>query len=173
MSLGRLPSASMLMRKAEGTTGCSDWGSDLFCRPLEVLIEDLNSEAQLHELGARRAERRLFDTLCGRLRLVADRKRFPAIAEERIERPIIVIGLPRSGTTFFHNLLSADPANRAPATWEIIFPSPPPTESGYEADPRIADAEAAMSYVGLMAEELQSIHPFDPRRPEECNFIWE
>jgi hypothetical protein len=173
MSAGRLPSAAALMRQAEETTGLSDWGGDLFRRPLEVLIQDLNSEAELNALGARRAERRLSDTLGMRLRLIDDRKRFPGIAEERIDRPIFVIGLPRSGTTFFHNLLSADPANRSPATWEILYPSPPPAEVEYDTDPRIAKAEAAMEFVGFMGDELQSIHPFDARRPEECNFLWE
>jgi len=173
MSAGRLPSAAALMRRAEETTGLSDWGGDLFRRPFEVLIDDLNGEADLHALGARRAERRLSDTLTMRLRLVADRKRFPGIAEEKIERPVFVIGLPRSGTTFFHNLLSADPANRSPATWEIMYPSPPPAEAGRDTDPRIAEAEAAMAEVGFLEEELQAIHPFGARRPEECNFIWE
>ena len=171
--MNQLPSAPAMLRLAEEATGLTDWGGDLFRRPFEVLIDDLNSEAQLHELGALRARRRLLDTLCTRLRLVEDRKRFPGIAEELIEKPIVVIGLPRSGTTFFHNLLSADPANRSPATWEIMFPSPPPDEAGFEADPRIEEAEAAMEFAGFMGEELQSIHPFDARRPEECNFIWE
>jgi len=173
VTVAQLPSAAALLRSAEEATGLTDWGSDLFRQPFEVLIGDLNSEAQLNAQGARRAERRLFDTLCTRLRLVEDRKRFPGIAEERIEKPIIVIGLPRSGTTFFHNLLSADPANRSPATWEIMFPSPPPDEAGFETDPRIEQAEAAMKFAGFMGQELQSIHPFDARRPEECNFIWE
>ena len=56
-----------------------------------------------------------------------------ASAEDRAlgdpHAPIVVIGLPRSGTTFFHNLLAADPANRSPATWEIMYPSPPPGEA--------------------------------------------
>ncbi len=173
MTVAQLPSAAALLRSAEAATGLTDWGGDLFRHPFAVLIDDLNGEAQLHAEGSRRAERRLFDTLCTRLRLVEDRKRFPGIAEERIERPIIVIGLPRSGTTFFHNLLSADPANRSPATWEIMFPSPPPDEAGFETDPRIGQAEAAMEFAGFMNAELQSIHPFDARRPEECNFIWE
>jgi hypothetical protein len=173
MSAGRLPSASALLRKAEEATGLTDWGGDLFRQPFAVLIDDLNSTAELHELGARRAERRLLDTLCMRLRLVADRTRFPGIAAEQIERPIFVIGLPRSGTTFFHNLLSADPANRSPATWEIMYPSPPPAEATYCTDPRIGEAEAAMAETGFMAEDLQAIHPFDASRPEECNFIWE
>lgn len=173
MTVAWLPSTAAFLRSAEEATGLSDWGGDLFRKPFDVLIDDLNSEAQLNTQGARRAGRRLLDTLCARLRLVEDRKRFPGIAHERIERPIVVIGLPRSGTTFFHNLLSADPANRSPATWEIMFPSPPPDEAAFETDPRIGQAETAMEFAGFMGEELQSIHPFDARRPEECNFIWE
>jgi hypothetical protein len=165
--------AESMLRAAERATGLSDWGGDVFRQPFEVLIHDLNTTAQLNKLGARRAYRRLFDNLCSRLRVVADRKRFPGIAAERITQPIFVLGLPRAGTTFFHNLLSADPVNRAPLTWEIMYPSPPPEEASYAVDPRIAQAREAMEFEGFMQSELQAIHPFDALRPEECNFIWE
>jgi hypothetical protein len=171
--MAQLPSPQDMMRAAEAATGLSDWGGDLFRQPFDLLISDLNSEAQLTELGAARAHRRLADTLRQRLKVTDDRKRFPAIAEERIVAPIIVAGLPRSGTTFFHNLLSADPANRSPATWEIMYPSPPPQAATYETDPRIAQADEALAFEGFMEPALQAVHPFDARRPEECNFIWE
>ena len=171
--MGQVPSASEMMREAEAATGLSDWGGEVFRKPLEVLVGDLNTEAQLHDLGARRAHRRLSETLKQRLKLTQDRKRFPAIAEEQVEAPVIVAGLPRSGTTFFHNLLSADPDNRSPATWEIMYPSPPPQAKSYGDDPRIAAAQAALGYEGFTEPQLQAVHPFDARRPEECNFIWE
>ena len=98
---------------------------------------------------------------------------YPGIAAEQITKPLFVIGLPRAGTTFLHNLLSQDPNHRSPMTWEIMYPSPPPDESGYATDPRIREAEEAMEFEGFMGAELQAIHPFDARRPEECNFIWE
>lgn len=169
----QLPSAAAMMREAEEVTGLSDWGRPFFRRPFEVLIDDLNTTAHLNEIGAQRARRRLFDNLCTRLKLTADRKRFPEIAAQKIDRPIFVIGLPRAGTTFFHNLLSADPVNRSPLTWEIMYPSPPPQEETYETDPRIAQAGEAMAFEGFMAPDLLAIHPFDARRPEECNFFWE
>jgi len=165
--------ADGLMRDAEARTGLSDWGRDLFLHPLRTLVHSLNSEANLNELGFRRALRRLSDTLASRLRLVADRKRHPGIAAEKIVAPIFVSGLPRSGTTFLHNLLSQDPVNRSPATWEIMYPSPPPRDENFTGDPRIAAATEAMEFEGFMAPDLQAIHPFDARRPEECNFIWE
>lgn len=165
--------AESMYRAAENATGLSDWGSELFREPFEVLIRDLNTTAQLNELGARRAYRRLFDNLCTRLQVVADRKHFPGIADEQIKQPMFVTGLPRAGTTFFHNLLSADPANRSPMTWEIMYPSPPPEAATYDADPRIQRAQQAMDFEGFMQPQLQAIHPFAALRPEECNFIWE
>lgn len=166
-------SVSTLLGEAEKATGLADWGADQFRKPFEVLISDLNNEAGLNPLGVVRAKRRLHDILCSRLKLIEDRKRFPGIAQEEIKQPIFVLGLPRAGTTFFHNILSADPDNRSPVTWEIMYPSPPPEAAIYDSDPRIAKARAAMDAEGFMAPELQVIHPFDAERPEECNFIWE
>jgi sulfotransferase family protein len=163
----------LMMLAAERTSGLADWGRDIFLRPFQTLIHSLNTEANLNDLGLRRVERRLSDTLLCRLRMVEDRKRFPQIAAERIVAPIFVSGLPRSGTTFLHNLLSQDPVNRSPATWEIMYPSPPPEEQDFSTDPRIDMAVAAMEFEGFMAADLQAIHPFAARRPEECNFIWE
>ena len=168
-----LPSPSAMMRAAEAATGLSDWGRDLFKRPFEVLVDDLNTTANLTPVGVQRAHRRLSDNLASRLKIAADRKRFPDIANEKVERPIFVIGLPRAGTTFFHSMLSADPVNRSPLTWEMLYPSPPPEEETFETDPRIAEATAAMEFEGFMAPDLLAIHPFDARRPEECNFLWE
>jgi len=171
--MSELLNAAAMMREAERETGLSDWGDNVFRQPFELLISDLNSEAALTELGVRRAHRRLYDTLRSRLKITEDRKRFPEIADERVEKPFFVMGLPRAGTTFFHNLLTADPANRSPMTWEIMYPSPPPDSATHTDDPRIAQAESAMQFEGFMETELQAIHPFDALRPEECNFIWE
>lgn len=171
--MGTLFSVDAMLAAAERATGLSDWGAEDFRRALDLLVADLNSEAQLHEVGVRRAQRRLHDVLCSRLQLIGDRKRFPGIRAEEIRQPIFVIGLPRSGTTFFHNLLARDPHSRAPLAWEIMYPSPPPERATYDRDPRIERAREAMEFEGFMAPELQAIHPFEAVRPEECNFIWE
>lgn len=165
--------AAGLMHEAERVTGLTDWGDPLFREPLQILTEALRNEAQLHELGVRRAHRRLLDGLCARLQLVAERQRDPGIADEVIRRPIFVIGLPRAGTTFLHSLLSKDPAHRSPSTWEMRVPSPPPDEHTYPTDPRIAETDAVLQFEGFMDSRLQAIHPFSARRAEECNFMWE
>jgi len=163
----------LMIAEAERATGLADWGGDDFREPLRVLVNALNGEAQLHAQGERIAQRHLHDVLCGRLKMAADRTRLPGIAAEKIVAPVFVIGLPRSGTTFLHNLLTQDPANRSPATWEIMFPSPPPEQEMWRDDPRIEQCQRKLQEIGFLDEGLQAIHPFGARRPEECNFIWE
>ncbi|MEP7348645.1 MAG: sulfotransferase [Sphingorhabdus sp.] len=165
--------AATMIRDAEKAIGLDDWGGDLFRHPFDVLVNDLNSHAELNERGKARVHRRLSDSLESRLLLVEDRKHYPAIANEVIETPIFVAGLPRAGSTFFHNLLSADPVNRSPMTWEIFYPSPPPEPASYRTDPRIDQCIDALAFEGFKTPALQQIHPFDAQRPEECNFMWE
>ncbi|MGR4865713.1 sulfotransferase family protein [Caulobacter sp. LARHSG274] len=165
--------ADSLMSAAQDSTGLIDWGGDVFREPLDVLSLDLIAHANLNALGVERARRRLVDNLKGRLLLAEDRKRFPAIADEAIVKPIFVAGLPRAGSTFFHNLLAADPANRSPRMWEIMFPSPPPLEETYTSDPRIEACRDALDFEGFLSPAMQGIHPYGPERPEECNFLWE
>lgn len=165
--------ARSLLSAAEAATGLSDWGGDVFREPLAVLSRDLIEHANLNARGVERARRRLVDNLKGRLMLAEDRKRFPGVADETIVKPIFVAGLPRAGSTFFHNLLAADPANRSPRMWEIMFPSPPPREATYATDPRIETCRAALDFEGFLSPAMLGIHPYGAERPEECNFLWE
>ena len=165
--------ATRLILEAEASTGLRDWGGDCWRHPFEVLIDDLNTHAELNAVGRARVDRRLRDTLNSRLLLVEDRKRYPAIADEPIIAPIFVAGLPRAGSTFFHNMLAADPANRSPMTWEIFYPSPPPEAATYDTDSRAGLCAEALDFEGFKGADIQQIHPFDARRPEECNFMWE
>src|SRR5258706_2780020 len=100
--------AERMIAEAERATGLADWGGDEFREPLGVLVTALNEEAQLHADGERIAGRHLHDLLCGPLKMAEDRRRLPGIAAEKIVAPAFVIGLPRSGTTFLHNLLTHD-----------------------------------------------------------------
>ena len=69
------------MCAAERATGFSEWGDAVFREPLAILMDAIRDEASLHELGERRAQRRLVDAMSARLQLVADRKRDPGIAD--------------------------------------------------------------------------------------------
>ena len=69
--------------------------------------------------------------------------RHPEIHEIEVTAPIIIAGLPRTGTTHLHNLLAADPALRYLPYWESIEPIPRPATVGIEPDPRCERTEQA------------------------------
>lgn len=82
-------------------------------------------------------------------------------------------GLPRTGTTLLHNLLSQDPANRTLRLWEILNPSPPPELQNRDSDPRIEKANNSVVRLNSLAPRLASAHYLHPTRPEECNSLFE
>jgi hypothetical protein len=170
--------AQKLLAGAEQATGLADWGGDAyfedaFRRLYEAMVSSLNDEANLHEQGIRGAQLRLQAMAEARLRFIADRRRWTAIELEPIVRPVFILGLPRAGSTFLHSLMSRDPANRNPQTWEMMFPSPPPQPESYENDPRIDCAQSILRAMGLEDPSVTSLHPFGARQPEECHLLME
>jgi hypothetical protein len=170
--------AAGLIANAERATGLSDWGgapyfAAEFSALLEALLHSLEHEAALHAPGQRGALARLAALLESRLGFINDRKRWPAIAAEPISRPLIIMGLPRSGSTFLHTLLSHDPDNRTPLTWEMTLPSPPPEAGGESADPRIARMNGILDALQLRTPEILALHPFGACLPDEDHLMTE
>lgn len=158
--------AQALLEEACRRTGLSDFGDDAFSEPLRLLLASYESEAGLTWVGRLAAKHDTVRLLMNRLRLVEDRKRYPDIATQDIRRPLFIIGLPRTGSTFLHNLLAQDPANRAPLTWEVLDPSPPPTDR--DQDPRIKKVQKLLNRFDRLAPSFKTIHPMDARQPIEC-----
>jgi hypothetical protein len=161
-------SRGALMEAAVAATGLDDPGDVPFAEALDVLLAALHDEAGLDRARADAAAQANIRLLVKRLRLVDDRKRYPAIADEAITAPIVIVGLPRTGSTHLHGLLGEVEGIRTPRFWEMALPSPPPERATFESDPRIAsvDADLARTPVGLQVR-----HPFAARRPEQCNLL--
>ena len=83
-------------------------------------------------------------------------------------RPVFVVGLPRTGTTWLHALLASAPGHRAPLLWELLDPCPQPGPGG--PGRRVRDAERLAWLARRAAPPLRVIHPLDARAPEECVF---
>lgn len=113
-----------LIVRAQKITGLSDFGEWHFREPLAVLLKAYEEEARLSAFGRVAVRWDMLRFLSNLLRLRDHEKRAPEIADEQIARPIFILGLPRSGTTFLHNLLAQDPANRVPLAWQTIYPYP-------------------------------------------------
>jgi len=149
-------------------TRLTDFGDEPFRPALRALLRSCDAEADLNLVGRLAARSDTARILRNRLRLQEDRRRHPEIAGEMIRRPLVVVGLPRSGTTLLHRMLSQDPANRVPLTWESMLPSPPPERARYENDRRIAFAERQVGWFLRIAPGFQRIHPVGARLAEEC-----
>jgi hypothetical protein len=166
----RFPSLSeeSLLRAARRATGLTDFGPGAFRRGLHRLLESLECDAALTPIGRLFARGQIVGLLATRLRLLEHRKRNPELANERVERPLFVLGLPRTGTTILYGLLAQDPAHRSPLAWEVAFPCPPPRGQTYREDPRIEQMDRQLDQLRRLAPGFDAIHPMAARLPQEC-----
>ena len=157
-----------LLEKAIANTGLTDFDGDEFRQPLALLIEGLENEANLSTMGRIVARSDLLRTLENRLGMVELFRQHPEIAERAIDRPVFVVGAPRTGTTIFHDLLAMDPGIRVPLSWETSHPLPPPEAATYRTDPRIARTQADLDRVDQLLPEFKKMHPMGAERAQEC-----
>jgi hypothetical protein len=118
-----------LLETATAKARSDAFGDLWFLEPLGVLVEALNNEAQLSELGFQMTERRLSALLVDRLRLKAYQAEHPEVLDEQVHVSAEICGLPRTGSTLLHRLLAASPQLTSTASWECSYPLPFPMES--------------------------------------------
>ncbi len=160
-----------LLAAARRRARFDDFGAPDFREPLDRLLASIDADARLNVIGRVAARHDLTGMLVNRLLVERDRQQHPEIAEEQIRRPLVITGLPRTGSTFLQGLLAVDPANRTPRHWELRSPSPPPERATYETDPRIARAARDIRWFIRLAPRFPAIHPVGERLPEECVVI--
>ena len=164
-------SETSLMDAACRKTGLSDWGNEDFLIPLQILIESYRKDARLNHSGWIRNHELIIHHLCNRLLIQNTINSYPEIRQEQIHHPLFIVGMPRTGTTFLHRLISQDPSNRSPLFWETRNPAPPPDIRTYDTDPRIEHTNNHIKNLHKATPELPSIHLLDARVPEECMLL--
>ncbi len=162
-----------LMAEASAATGLADFGGEQFRKRLRILLADLDAPG----LSGTLRDHFLADwrgRLETRLKLMAVRAANPAVATQRIERPLIVTGLPRTGTTALIDLLAQDIAARVLYHWETAHLVPPADPDHWHDDPRIAATQAmleAVEHPVVKAVVEAGLHSYGAMLPEECNTI--
>jgi hypothetical protein len=157
-----------LVAEACTIAALDDFGGDSFREGLDVYCASVSSEAQLNEVGAIGIRGNIVASLVNRLRVIDWANRHPDVGAERIESPLVVIGMFRAGTTFLSYLLEQDHRNRALLRWEAGDSAPPPTPSTYRDGPRVEAARAAGDTLEQLNPRLRAIHHEDPDGPTEC-----
>lgn len=160
-----------LLSAAKAETGLDDFGEPDVRAPLSILIKSLNEEAHLTPAGVMGQRGTLLRTLVNRLRIQDTLKKHPEIRNEKIRGPIVIVGLPRSGTTKLQRVLSSDPGFQKLPLWKIMNPAPFPGWSGDGEDPRIAVAEQFVAAMRTQFPKFYAAHPMSAREPDEEVFL--
>lgn len=157
-----------LLDAARAEAGLEDFGEPPFEEGLRVLCETLETTAGLTEKGRRSNRGRLVRLLLTRLRVAAAFARYPEIHDRKIERPMFLTGLPRTGTSATFNLLGMDPAARPLLLWEGTFPDPLEGLAPGADDPRHLAMRDYFAKARDKNPEFTKIHFADADTPEEC-----
>jgi len=166
LPIGNCDPASIL-RAARGR-GPGDWGDDAFQTPMNLLCDAVRENGRLTPLARVVMRQSFIRAVKNRLELQACLQRHPDIEQTRIERPIFVLGFPRTGTTVLQNLLCLQPGRRGLRFWELVTPVPWHENPAIDERKRRANAKRMLKAAYLIAPEQKEIHFIDAETYEEC-----
>lgn len=163
---GELGEASLL-ESARKATGLDDWGGEHFLEPMRIMLDDVEASGMTHL--ARISTRDIgVHCLSTRLRITDYFKRHPHVNETKIERPVFILGFPRTGTTLLQNLLALDPTRRALPFWEILNPVPFDDDPVKDEKARIKAANGKLRVAYWVVPEMAEVHEIRATTLEEC-----
>lgn len=142
-------------------TGLEAFGNTQFIAGFETLIDSINREAALTEPGIEAQRQRTLGLLVNRLRIEHALEAHPEIRDERIESPLVIVGLPRTGSTLTHRLLASDGDHTAMRWWEGRQPAMLPGERRGHPIERRELGRAEVEAVVAASPEAMNIHPWD------------
>ena len=156
--------ANAILSAARDATGLADFGPDDFRDRLARLIAEWNGDTRAYTVKRHFLMRYLVRYASNRLLIQDTLKRHPEIHDEVIARPIVVVGMPRSGTTHLLNLLGADSRLRSTPLWEINEPVPNPRDPARAdgVDPRYARTAEAWALSQAASPLAAAMHPMEP-----------
>lgn len=158
---GRFSSSEDLIGAAERREGLNNWGDQHFLHGLNALLEALEEIPGLTPLGVVTFGNMIRQALANRLRFVAG-----ASVRCELNAPVIITGLPRSGTTALHRLLALDPVFHAPPLWELLDPFSTPAP-----DFRRLKTTAQIGLKNRLLPDLDEKHFTRADTPEECTLL--
>ncbi len=159
-----------LHASATKACGLDDFGvdDDNYREALSVLLESFRRDADLTELGSKMNRFFVRNALVARLVSEAAFKQYPEHADIAVARPIFVTGLPRTGTTVIHRLLTADPRHQGLELWLAEFPQPRPPRETWSDNPVFAQIDAQFAKAHEENPDYTGLHYMTADEVEEC-----
>ena len=149
-------------------TGLDDFGQDDYLEGLTVLEDSLEAEAAMTDIGRFAIGEIITGALMGRLKAEAGLKDRPEAADVNVERPLVIIGLPRTGTTALHQLMAASPHFQGLELWLAEMPRPRPPRDQWEQIDDYVNCRAKMDAMAEMNPDQSTIHFQSAELVDEC-----
>jgi hypothetical protein len=157
-----------LHASASRRTGLTEFGTDQYIDGLAVLLDSYAAEAAFTPFGAKSQRAFLRGALTARLFSEAAWRAHPEYVQVKIERPVFVTGLPRTGTTALHRLLTADPASQGLEMWLTQVPQPRPPRPTWPDNPVFQYIQAGFARHHDEHPEFMGVHYMAADQVEEC-----
>lgn len=156
-----------LMAAAAQETGLKDFANDAFLESFDKYLGSLIADEKVSPMGLMIQKAMFHRLLVNQLRFAHDLKLHPEMLDEEIVKPVVIVSLPRTGSTKLHRMMSRHPDVQRLLYWRIMNPAPFPHARPGEPDPRIADTAAAMCMMEQQFPDLMAGHPCQAEEPDE------
>jgi hypothetical protein len=159
--------SKQIINAAKNQTNLEYFGNPLFLEGFECLVQSINEEADLNDIGMEAQQHRLIGILANLLRIENACIQHPEILTEEIKSPVVIVGLPRTGSTMTHRLLASDPRHTAMLWWEGRYPAMLDNEVRGHPNERMEMGKAEVEAVMQASPEALTIHPWDYNGADE------
>jgi hypothetical protein len=156
---------------ASREAGASDFGSDDYRIALRVLLQSMDYDARFSEQGRRIAWGQVITSLSARARAFAEMAKIPGLDGLPVREPLIITGIPRTGTTALHKLMAVDPQFQGLQTWLVDAPMPRPPREAWGDHPQFQRAVQALEARYAANPEMRAAHNMVADEVDECIFI--
>ena len=156
-----------IKNEAINQTKLENFGNPLFLEGFESLVQSINHEADLNDIGLDAQKYRLTGVLANLLMIEEACIKHPEILNEEINSPVVIVGLPRTGSTMTHRLLASDPNHTAMLWWEGRYPAMLKDELRGNPKERMEMGKAEVEAVMQASPEALTIHPWDYKGADE------
>lgn len=151
--------------------GANDFGPGDYVPGLKVLLQSMDYDPRFTPLGRRVAWGQVINALSARARAFKSMRENPAFARTEIKRPLVITGIPRTGTTALHKLLALDPQFQGLQTWLVSTPMPRPPRDAWEAHPMFQQATAQLARRYETAPQSRAAHLMAAEEVDECCLV--
>lgn len=148
--------------------GSTDFGGDDYRWGLQVLLQSMDYDPVFSEQGRRIAWGELISVLSSRAHAFKSMAQHPGFDRQQIIKPVVITGIPRTGTTALHKLMAVDPQFQGLHTWLLGAPMPRPPRATWESYPQFQRTVEQLNRRYAATPKKRAAHHMAADEVDEC-----